>query len=162
MPCCIYLHIDTAMFDLIPLLESWGYWGMFIAAFIAGSVFPWSSEAIMLALQAAGLEPVALVVYGTAGNVLGSMFNYWVGHFGRIDWIERYLHVKRESLDKAERFMHGHGAWIGFFAFLPIIGSAITIMLGFMRANLFISFLSITIGKFLRYALLVWGAHFVF
>lgn len=134
---------------------------MFVAAFIAGSVFPWSSEAIMLGLQAAGLDPVGLVVWGTAGNVLGSMFNYWVGHLGRLDWIEKYLHVKKESLAKAERFMHGHGAWIGFFAFLPIIGSAITIMLGLMRANIFITMTSITIGKLLRYALLVWGAHFV-
>lgn len=147
---------------LIPILESYGYWGLFVAAFIAGSVFPWSSEAIMLALQASGLDPVGLVLYGTAGNVLGSMFNYFVGHLGRIDWIERYLHVKKESLDKAQRFMKGRGAWMGFFAFLPIIGSAITILLGLMRANVFISLLSITIGKFLRYALLVYGAHFVF
>lgn len=147
---------------LIPILESYGYWGLFVAAFIAGSVFPWSSEAIMLALQAAGLDPIGLVLYGTAGNVLGSMFNFWVGHLGRIDWIERYLHVKKESLDKAERFMRGHGAWIGFFAFLPIIGSAITIMLGLMRANVIITVTSITLGKFLRYALLVYGAHFVF
>lgn len=147
---------------LIPILESYGYWGLFAAAFIAGSVFPWSSEAIMLALQAAGLDPIGLVLYGTAGNVLGSMFNFWVGHLGRIDWIERYLHVKKETLDKAERFMSGHGAWIGFFAFLPIIGSAITIMLGLMRANVLISVVSITLGKFLRYAILVYGAHFIF
>lgn len=92
---------------------------------------------------------------------LAPMFNYWVGHLGRIDWIEKYLHVKKESLDKAERFMHGHGAWIGFFAFLPIIGSAITIMLGLMRANMFITIIAIAIGKFLRYAILVWGAHFI-
>lgn len=149
------------MADIITLLEGYGYIGMFIAAFIAGSVFPWSSEAIMVGLQAAGLDPVGLVVWGTAGNVLGSMFNYWVGHLGRIDWIEKYLHVKKESLDKAERFMHGHGAWIGFFAFLPIIGSAITIMLGCMRANMFITIIAIAIGKFLRYAILVWGAHFI-
>lgn len=146
---------------LIPILESYGYWGLFLAGFIAGSVFPWSSEAIMLALQAAGLDPVGLVLYGTVGNVLGSMFNFWVGHLGRIDWIEKYLHVKKESLDKAERFMRGHGAWIGFFAFLPIIGSAITILLGLMRANVLISVTSITLGKFLRYAILVYGAHFV-
>ena len=147
--------------SLIPILQSYGFWGMFIAAFVAGSVFPWSSEAIMLGLMAAGLDPVGLVVYGSAGNVLGSMFNYWVGHLGRLDWIERYLHVKKENLDKARRFMGGHVAWIGFFAFLPIIGSAITILLGLMRANLFITVLSITLGKVIRYSLLVYGAHFV-
>jgi membrane protein YqaA with SNARE-associated domain len=47
---------------------------------------------------------------------------------------------------------------MGFFAFLPILGSAITIMLGFMRSNFIISMLSITIGKLLRYVILVFGA----
>lgn len=147
---------------LILALESYGYWGMFIAAFIAGSVFPWSSEAIMLALLAAGLDPMPLVLYGTAGNVLGSLFNYWVGSLGRLDWIEKYLHVKRESLDKAQHFMRGHGAWMGFFAFLPIIGSAICIMLGLMRANIFITTISIALGKLIRYFLLVYGAELLF
>ena len=90
------------------------------------------------------------------------MFNYGVGRMGRLDWIERYLHVKKESLDKAERFMNGRGAWMGFFAFLPLLGSAITIMLGLMRANRAISIVSITIGKFLRYLILVYGASFFF
>lgn len=148
------------MFDfIIPLLESYGYWGMLIAAFIAGSVFPWSSEAIMVGLLAAGLDPIGLIVYGTIGNVLGSMFNYWVGSFGRIDWIEKYLHVKKKSLDRAERFMNGHGAWIGFFAFLPLVGSAIAILLGLMRANIPITVISMTIGKLLRYIIIVYGAN---
>lgn len=143
---------------LTDLLVNWGYWGMLLAAFLAGSFIPFSSEAVMLGLLAAGLEPTPLIVYGTIGNVLGSMFNYGVGHLGRLDWIERYLHVSRESLDKATRFMGGHGAWMGFFAFLPLLGSAITIVLGLMRANLVVSFVSITIGKALRYLILVYGA----
>ena len=142
------------MDGLILLLESYGNWGMFITAFIAGSFLPWSSEAIMLAMLAAGLDPLELFVYATAGNVLGSMFNYWVGTLGRIDWIERYLHVKKEKLEKMQRFMAGHGAWIGFFTFLPVIGTAIAIALGLMRANVYISFISILLGKAVRYAFL--------
>ena len=135
---------------------------MLLAAFLAGSFFPFSSEAVMLGLLAAGLKPEPLVIYGTIGNVLGSMFNYCVGRLGRLDWVEKYLHVKKEDLDKAQRFMAGHGAWIGFFAFLPVIGSAITICLGFMRANLLISLTSITIGKFLRYVILMYSASLIF
>lgn len=141
-------------------LADYGYVGMFIAAFIAGSFFPFSSETIMVALLAAGLEPLQLVIYGSMGNVLGGMFNYTIGRQGRMEWIERYLHVKKEALDKAQRFMAGHGAWMGFFAFLPVIGSAITIVLGLMRANIPISFTSITMGKTLRYAILIYGANF--
>ena len=143
---------------LVDILSQYGYWGMLVAAFMAGSFFPFSSEAVMVAFQAAGLDPWTLIVYGTIGNVLGSMFNYSVGRLGRLDWVERYLHIKKDSLDKARRFMAGRGAWMGFFAFLPVIGSAITILLGFMRANIAVSLFSITLGKFLRYVLLVFGA----
>lgn len=143
---------------LVDILSQYGYWGMLVAAFMAGSFFPFSSEAVMVAFQAAGLDPWTLIVYGTIGNVLGSMFNYYVGRLGRLDWVDRYLHIKKDSLDKARRFMAGRGAWMGFFAFLPVIGSAITILLGFMRANIAVSLFSITLGKFLRYVLLVFGA----
>lgn len=60
-------------------------------------------------------------------------------------------------MDRAERFVHGRGAWMVFFAFIPILGSAISIVLGMMRANIWIVILAMTIGKILRYALLVWG-----
>lgn len=145
------------MDGLTDILTGYGYWGMLLAAFLAGSFFPFSSEAVMLALMAAGLKPWTLVVYGSIGNVAGSMFNYGVGRLGKVEWIHKYLHVSEESLRKAERFMGGRGAWMGFFAFLPIIGSAITISLGLMRANIPVSVLSITIGKVLRYVLLIYG-----
>ena len=147
---------------LVDALTAYGYHGMAAAAFLAGSFFPFSSEAVMLALLAAGLDGVQLMVYASVGNVAGAMLNYSVGRLGRLDWIERYLHVKKSDLDRAQRFMGGRGAWMGFFAFLPVLGSAITILLGLMRANIPISVVSITIGKVLRYVVLVYGAMLVF
>ncbi len=146
---------------IIDFLINWGYWGMFVSAFLAGSFFPFPSEVVMSGLQAAGLDPIPLVIYGSIGNVLGSLFNYGVGRLGKMEWIEKYLHVKKEKLDQAERFMAGRGAWMGFFAFIPILGSAITIVLGLTRANIIISTISITIGKVLRYVLLVYGLSFI-
>jgi len=142
---------------LIQILIDYGYWGMFITALLAGSFIPWSSEAVMVGLYAAGLEPMGLLISGTVGNVAGSMFNYYIGRLGKPEWIHKYLHVSDESLERAMRFMAGKGAWAGFFAFLPILGSAITIALGLMRANVWITMLSITIGKILRYAVLIYG-----
>jgi membrane protein YqaA with SNARE-associated domain len=80
-----------------------------------------------------------------------------MGHLGNMEWIEKYFHVKKEKMDRAEKFVHGRGAWMAFFAFIPILGSAISIVLGMMRANIWIVILAMTIGKVLRYALLVWG-----
>jgi membrane protein YqaA with SNARE-associated domain len=117
---------------------------------------------MMLMLLGSGLDGGLLVIYGTIGNVLGSVFNYFVGRLGKLEWIEKYLKIKRKNMERAQRFMAGRGAWMGFFAFLPIIGSAITVTLGFMRANMPISFLSITIGKLLRYWLLIYGTQWLF
>ena len=137
------------------ILIQYGYTGMFVAAFIAGSVFPFSSEAVMAGLQLAGLEPISLLIWGTAGNVAGSMFNYWVGTFGRMEWIEKYLHVKKEKVEKTQRWMEEKGAWMGVLCFLPILGSVIAVTLGFMRANPLVSFIAIFVGKLIRYAVFV-------
>ena len=145
---------------IIEFLTGYGYMGMLLAAFLAGSFFPFSSEMVMATLMATGLDPIRLAVYGTVGNVLGSAFNYGVGRLGKVEWFEKYLHVKQQDLDRAERFMAGRGAWMGFFAFLPILGSAITILLGLMRANVVITFIAITLGKIFRYIILIYGVGF--
>ncbi len=142
---------------IIDLLTSYGYIGMLLAAFLAGSFFPFSSEAVMVGLIATGLDPWQLMFYGTLGNTLGSVFNYFVGHMGKLEWIEKYLHVKKKDLDKAERFVAGRGAWMGFFAFMPLLGTAISILLGLMRANIPITIISITLGKIFRYFIVVYG-----
>lgn len=140
-------------------LIDYGYWGIFLSAFLAGSVLPFSSEAVMLGLLAAGVDPVPLLIYGSIGNVMGGMVNYGLGRLGKLEWLKKYFHLKQSSIDRAYRFMGGHGAWMGFFAFLPILGSAITVVLGLTRANLPLSVFSITLGKVMRYSLLIWGAN---
>ena len=142
---------------IIDFLTGYGYTGMLLAAFLAGSIFPFSSEMVMAGLMATGLDPIKLAFYGTVGNVLGSALNYGVGRMGKVEWFEKYLHVKQKDLDRAERFMAGRGAWMGFFAFLPLLGSAITILLGLMRSNVVITFIAITLGKIFRYIILIYG-----
>ena len=142
---------------IINFLTGYGYTGMLLAAFLAGSIFPFSSEMVMAGLMATGLDPIKLAFYGTVGNVLGSALNYGVGRMGKVEWFEKYLHVKQKDLDRAERFMAGRGAWMGFFAFLPLLGSAITILLGLMRSNVVITFIAITLGKIFRYIILIYG-----
>ena len=65
--------------------------------------------------------------------------------------------MKEDKIERAERFVQGRGAGMAFFAFIPLLGSAISIVLGMMRANVWIVVFAMTIGKILRYALLAWG-----
>ena len=143
------------------ILEGYGYWGMTIAAFLAGSVFPFSSEAVMVSLQLAGLEPWPLFLSASVGNVAGSMFNYYVGTLGRLEWIEKYLRLRREKVLRAQAWMENRGVWMGTLCFLPIIGSALSVALGYMRANPYKSFIAISIGKTTRYAVLILVTYYL-
>lgn len=143
------------------ILEGYGYWGMTIAAFLAGSIFPFSSEAVMVSLQLAGLEPWPLFLSASAGNVAGSMFNYYVGTLGRLEWIERYLHIKRDKVLRAQAWMENRGVWMGTLCFLPVIGSALSVAMGYMRSNPYKSFIAISIGKTARYAVLILVTYYL-
>ena len=140
----------------------YGYAGMFISAFIAGSFLPFSSEAVMVALMAAGLKTPLLLAYASIGNWGGSMVNYYIGRQGKMEWIEKYLHVKYDKLKKTQTFMENKGAWVGILAFLPVLGTAICVALGLMRANVPITAFSVFIGKLLRYAALAAGTACIF
>ena len=127
---------------------------MFIASFLAGSFFPFSSEAVMTGLRAADLSIWPLTLCATVGNVLGALFNYSVGRLGKEDWVYRLLRVKQDRLERSEQFVHRYGAWMGLLAWLPILGSVITIAMGLLRINIWKSIFTITIGKAARYAVL--------
>ena len=131
--------------------------GLFISALLAGSIIPFSSEIVMVALVKVGLSPALCVLSATLGNTLGGMTCYYMGRLGRIDWIEKYFKVKREKIERMQHFLQGKGALMAFFAFLPFVGEAIAIALGFMRSNLMLTTTSMFAGKLVRYIAMLWA-----
>ena len=142
---------------IVELLTQWGYAGLFIGAVLAGSVLPFNSETVMAALYVTGLDPVGLIIWGTLGNFLGSVINYFIGRMGKMEWVEKYLRIKREKLDRAQRWVGKYGAWMGLLSWIPLLGSAITVTLGLMRSNIPLTFTSIFVGKLARYILVIYG-----
>ena len=142
---------------IIQLLVDYGSLGMFVAAFLAGSFFPFSSEVVMTALFLAGIPSLDLLVWGTLGNVLGSLFNYGVGSLGREEWITRYCKVTPEKLERGRNYVRRYGSLAGLLGWVPLLGSVVTVALGFMRVNIYLSMLYIAIGKFVRYWLLLYA-----
>ena len=147
---CMESFVQT----LTQIFVDWGYWGMFLSALIAGSALPFASEAVLVLLIGLGLDPVWCIASATVGNTLGGMTCYWIGRLGKTEWIVRWLHVDEAKLARARQFLAGRGAVMGFFAFLPYIGTAVAIALGLMRSNQLITALSMFIGKALRYAVI--------
>lgn len=132
-------------------LVEWGYFGLFIATFLAGSILPFSSELVLSGLLAAGADSTGCLLAATAGNFLGGMTCFWIGHLGKTAWIEKYLKIKEDKLQKTLRFLHGKGAAMAFFTFVPFIGDLLAVGLGYMRANVWITSSTMLLGKFLRY-----------
>ncbi len=143
--------MDAFVESLTAVFVDWGYAGLFVSALVAGSILPFSSEIVMIMLIRIGLDPLLCVLFASAGNTLGGMTCYWIGRMGKVGWIEKYLKIGRAKLDRASSFLSGRGAVMGFFAFLPYIGEAVAIVLGLMRANVWITAGSMTVGKTLRY-----------
>ena len=148
--------MDAFVDSLVQLLIDWGYLGLFISALLAGSIVPFSSELVMIALVKVGLSPVMCVLFATLGNTIGGMTCYYMGRLGNVVWIEKYFKVKKEKVDKMVNFLQGKGAMMAFFAFLPAIGEVIAIALGFMRSNTWITVSSMFLGKLIRYILLLY------
>ena len=64
---------------ILQFLIEWGYIGLFVGSFVAGSVIPFSSEAVLVAcITALGLDPIICTLAATAGNVAGGMTCYWI------------------------------------------------------------------------------------
>ncbi len=139
----------------IQLLVSYGSLGMFISAFLAGSVLPFSSELVMVGLLAAGAPPAEILFWGTLGNTLGSLFNYSIGRLGREEWISRWAKVSPEKLEKGKRWVRTYGAWAGLIAWIPILGSVITVAMGFLRVKLVYAVAAMATGKLVRYWILL-------
>lgn len=139
----------------------YGYIGLFLASFLAATILPFGSEVVFVALLAAGLNGWACVAVASVGNWLGGMTNYYLGRLGKIEWIEKYLKVKREKIDKMQHWLEGKGASMAFFSFLPVVGDLIAIALGYMRANVYIVNIAMFSGKFIRYVLIMYGVSWI-
>lgn len=147
--------MDAFVDTLIQLLIDWGYAVLFISALLAGSIVPFSSELVMIALVKVGLSPAICVLAATLGNTAGGMTCYYMGRLGKTDWIEKYFKIKKKKIDKMQRFLQGKGALMAFFAFLPFVGEAIAIALGFMRSNVTLTVFSMFVGKLIRYIVML-------
>lgn len=142
------------MEDILLGLAGWGYVGLFIAAFLAATVLPFSSEVVFSAVVLAGLDLWTCTWVATIGNCIGGMTCYGLGLLGKTVWIERYLKIPPDKLQRFQTWLHDKGSWSAFFVFLPGVGDIIAVALGFLRANAWQVAFWMFLGKLLRY--IVW------
>ena len=70
-----------------------GYFGLFLATFLAATVVPFSSEAILAAMLYANFDPVACLIVASAGNTLGCVSSYLLGYWGSWSILHKWFRV---------------------------------------------------------------------
>jgi membrane protein YqaA with SNARE-associated domain len=136
--------------------EVLGYGGLFLGSFLAPTVLPLSSEAVLAAMVVGGYDPVLCVVVASAGNSLGGMTSYCMGYVGKWAWVERLFARNRDKVARVKGWADRHGSRAALFCWLPVVGDPLAVALGFMRSPVWQVGCYMLAGKFLRYVVWVW------
>ncbi|PIV58730.1 MAG: hypothetical protein COS14_08000 [Bacteroidetes bacterium CG02_land_8_20_14_3_00_31_25] len=133
-----------------------GYFGIFLASFLAATVIPFSSDTVVVAMVAYGYNSTLTILIATLGNTLGGMSSYALGWLGKWEWIEKYLKIKREKIEKMRERIKKYTAIAAFLTWLPIVGDIIAVALGLLKINVYKVTLFMTLGKLARYVVIVY------
>ncbi|MFA7184501.1 MAG: YqaA family protein [Victivallales bacterium] len=145
---------------LASFLAEYGYLNLFVFSFLASTILPFGSEALLVALLYQGFNPFALVMVATVGNFLGSCTTYYLGLKGR-ETLEKYLSASEKSLKRGEEFFKKYGVYALLLTWLPGIGDGITMMAGLMKLSFRVFSVLVFTGKFGRYFVLAYFIEYL-
>lgn len=133
------------------MLEQLGLFGLFIGCMLAATVVPFSSDALLAGAMLAGYDRWLIILIASLGNTAGGMISYTMGWLCKWEWLEKYFRVKREKIMSVHERVAKYGVWAALVSWLPIVGDAIAIALGLLRAKPGWTLLLMFVGKTLRY-----------
>ena len=133
----------------------WNYLLLFSSAFVAATLLPAQSEALLLALLHLSEQSVVLLIFfATLGNVLGSLVNWWLGtQFQRFK-NRQWFPFSAKRLEQAQSYYQRYGSWVLLLSWVPIIGDPITLISGVLKENIYRFLVLVTIAKSGRYIIL--------
>ena len=138
------------------------YLSLFASGFIAATLFPASSEALLLSLQAKGYQPALLFIAALTGNSLGACVNWYLGY--RLQYFQnrRWFPVSEPALARARHWFNRFGSISMLFSWLPVVGDPLTLVAGVVRMRFWLFLPLMVLGKALRYGALIWLGTTVF
>ena len=128
------------------------YLSLFIVSFLAATILPFSSEAILSTyLLSETYNKFLLIFFASFGNILGSIFNWFLGIYFLKFQDKKWFPFTNTQIDRSSRWFIKYGKWSLLFAWVPIIGDPITFIAGTMRIKFLIFLLLVSFGKIMRY-----------
>lgn len=135
---------DTLLRFFVEIIETLGYLGVAFLMMLESTVVPVPSEAVMpfagflWSLGEMSFWPI--VLWSTAGSVVGSLFSYAIGFWGGRALLVRYgkyVLLNIHHLEATERFFARRGAAAIFMArFIPIVRHLISLPAGMGKMNI--------------------------
>lgn len=127
------------MSDALSLLS------LFASSFLSATLLPGSSEAVLVALIIAGVEPIwVLILIATIGNSLGGMTNVILGRYFPQRIVSRWQEKVKERLTR-------FGSVALLLSWLPLIGDLLCLLAGWLRLRIGPVVFFLCLGKALRY-----------
>lgn len=137
------------------MAENGGLWGLFLSSFLAATLLPGGSEALLLWLNVhQSYSPLLLLLTATLGNTLGGLSSWSIGWWLRYRFPDAGLHKPRQL--QALAWLEKHGSPLLLLSWVPVVGDPLCVAAGWARMPILQSALFIALGKGTRYALLLW------
>jgi membrane protein YqaA with SNARE-associated domain len=134
------------------------YCSLFFTALIAATLFPASSEALLVILLQQKYSPFLLWLAASTGNILGSCINWYLGR-ECLRWQDKkWFPVNAAQLARAQMQFQRYGLVSLLFSWLPVVGDPLTFVAGILRVRFWLFLLLVALGKSLRYGFVIFIA----
>lgn len=135
--------VEFVSTSAINLIETLGYWGVFLGMTLESACIPIPSEVIMpfagFAVYDGKMTLLGITLVGTLGNLFGSLIAYYVGLKGGRPLLEKYgkyILISHRDLDLADSWFERYGNEAVLISrVLPIIRTFISLPAGIARMD---------------------------
>jgi membrane protein YqaA with SNARE-associated domain len=128
---------------------------LFLITFASATILPLQSEAVLTAMLLKAQQPwLALLAVASFGNTLGAGVNWFLGREINRFRDRRWFPASPQRMAQAENIYARYGRWCLIFAWVPVIGDALTVVSGVLKEKLWLFLLLVGLGKSARYAAL--------
>tara|TARA_B100001540_G_C15803831_1_gene641130 strand:+ start:1032 stop:1433 length:402 start_codon:yes stop_codon:yes gene_type:complete len=130
---------------------------------MVATIVPFGSEMYFGTLLSIGkYSNFLLLVSASAGNILGSVFNwicgYYVNYFIKKPWFP----IKENKIQKGTEIFNKYGKWSLLLSWVPFIGDPLTFAAGILRYSFFPFLILVSIGKIGRYLIIYFSILWAF
>ena len=135
------------------------YLSLFVVSFMVATIIPFGSEiyfATLLSIHK--YNSLLLLIVASAGNILGSVFNWICGYYATYFIQKKWFPINQNQINKATNFFLKYGKWSLLLAWVPFIGDPLTFVAGTLRYSFLPFLLLVSIGKIARYLVIYFSA----